>query len=508
MVDERTVDAVLLALGAGKPLFRRWWVPERVLSNIVRDRRDLADVLEFLARDPEVRLRARGFGKKRQWLLERGKPKGTTPEISAKELIEVDEEVDDPDTEDQELSQDEANSAPLLNKPLPRATSVRARSEREQSRPGKLRDSRQSPDPAQSTDVRQVLRDLGIAVTDTWPQPKVGPSVIRHYPVFAPGARIESLRRCLEDISRAFGCEAYISNLPGERFAALDLARRDREVVPLMPAIEALPPLGRKGELWLPIGMTPDGTRVALDLSTLPHLLIAGSTGSGKSIWLLCMMLALVLRMSPEEFELILIDIKAVDFACLAGLPHLRAGEVISDVDIAIAVLQQLTGPELEERTDILRQADCANLSELQSKRPGHGVKRTVVVIDELGDLITILSRDERREFEREVLRLAQRARAVGIHLVIATQRPTREFITGATKANLPCRIAFRLPQRNDSAVILDQPGAERLLGLGDMLLLHNGRTERLQAYYAEVRKPEELVNLREELARRQSLAR
>lgn len=144
----------------------------------------------------------------------------------------------------------------------------------------------------------------------------------------------------------------------------------------------------------------------------------------------------------------------------------------------------------------MLRQAGCANLTELHAKWPNHGLKRTIVVIDELGDLITILSKEDRQQFEREILRLAQRARAVGIHLIIATQRPTREFITGSIKANLPCRISFHLPQKNDSLVILDQPGAERLLGLGDMLLLHDGKTRRLQGYHTAVRKATDLAAL------------
>ena len=496
VTDNRIVDSILRALGAAKPLPRRCWVSERTLSSIVRDRRDLVEVLEHLARDPQIRLRARGTGSERQWFLDQGKLKVTRHEVAPREATEAGDPTCTPDDDDEEeVLLDTASMPPRLSR-LPADPRFGAlRGTTQPSLPAQVRHQGRQPDPSKSSDVWQVLRDLGVTVSEDSPQPKTGHGGIRHYLALAPGERMESLRRCIEDIGRAFGCEAYVCNLPGERFVALDLARPDRKILPLLPAIEALP-VPMPGDLWLPIGMAPDGKRTALDLSTLPHILIAGTTGSGKTIWLLCAVIALALRLSAEQLELILIDIKAVDFMALARLPHLHGRGVITDADSAIAALQNLTGPELERRTNMLRQAGCANLTELHAKCPNHGVKRTVVVIDELGDLVTVLSKEDRQQFEREVLRLAQRARSVGIHLVIATQRPTREFITGSIKANLPCRISFRLPQKNDSLVILDQPGAERLLGLGDMLLFHDGQTRRLQGYYTEVRQASDLATL------------
>ncbi|MGC9986879.1 MAG: DNA translocase FtsK [Polyangia bacterium] len=345
-----------------------------------------------------------------------------------------------------------------------------------------------------SEELHRILRSYGIAVRDDCPAPLVGPTIVRHRVALGAGVTAASLRRRAEDIGRALGCEVLVSNLPGEPFIGLDLPRTDRQILPLLPAIEALPERTAQGELWLPVGMAPDGTRMVLDLGVLPHILAAGASGGGKTAWLLCCILALALQLPPEELELIVIDIKAVDFAIVARLPHLCGGEVISDPERAVETLQQLTGPELQRRTTLLRENNCPNYRELRAKLPDQHLKSTVVVIDELADLMTTFSRSEREDFEKSLLRLAQRARSVGVHLLIATQRPTREFIGGGIKANLPCRIAFRLPQRIDSAVILDQNGAEMLLGAGDLLLLHNGVLQRLQAYFVPTEQQAQLV--------------
>jgi DNA segregation ATPase FtsK/SpoIIIE-like protein len=206
------------------------------------------------------------------------------------------------------------------------------------------------------------------------------------------------------------------------------------------------------------------------------------------------LILALILRLSPEDLEILLIDVKSTDFGAFAHLPHLRNGEVISDPDRALESLRSLTGEELAKRTDMLRKSGCTNWRELLLRSPGSGLKNIVVVIDEFADMLTVLTRQGRDALELELLRLAQRARSVGIYLIVATQRPTSEFVTGAIKANLPCRISFRLPSRIDSNVILDQGGAEKLLGLGDMLLMQNGRLQRLQGYFMSIDQQADLI--------------
>jgi hypothetical protein len=194
--------------------------------------------------------------------------------------------------------------------------------------------------------------------------------------------------------------------------------------------------------------------------------------------------LSLIAKLSPSRLELLIIDPKATDFVLYNGLPYLRGGRVFTEAEDAIEQLQALTGDELKERTRVLQQARCPNLAEYNAANPRTALKPIVVVIDEYADLIAVLSKKDRAEFEREINRLAQRARSVGIHLVLATQRPTTDVVTGLLKANMPCRVSFRLPQRIDSQTILDQSGAENLFGRGDMLLLQNDRVSRLQGYY------------------------
>ena len=285
-----------------------------------------------------------------------------------------------------------------------------------------------------------------------------------------------------------------ISQIPGQRHVVVDFPRPDRQIVTLAPAIAALPKEDVAPGLWMPVGVTPAGKGVALDLATLPHILLAGASGAGKTVAGQAAVLSLACRLSPDQLEIVIIDPKAIDFSPFASLPHLRGGRIVTEPEEAINVLGELTGPELAERTRILQDARCPNIRELRARRPDLGVKHIVVAIDEYAELVTILPKTEREEFERQILRLAQRARAVGIHMIIATQRPTTEFVTGAVKANLPTRISFRLPQRVDSTVIIDQAGAENLLGAGDMLLLHEGRLQRLQGYFVSMDKIATLV--------------
>jgi S-DNA-T family DNA segregation ATPase FtsK/SpoIIIE len=230
------------------------------------------------------------------------------------------------------------------------------------------------------------------------------------------------------------------------------------------------------------------------DLSTLPHLIVAGATGGGKTMFLRCMITSLVLRWEPRELQLLLIDLKSVDFTAFARLPHLRCGGIVTAPYDAIEALHALTDEELPRRTRLLRDAACPNFRDLAARDQECAAAPIVVIIDEFADLICVLDRHQRDDLERVVLRLAQRARAVGIYLVLATQRPSTEFISGSIKANFPCRVSFRLPQRLDSLVVLDQIGAEKLLGAGDMLLLHDGRLHRLQGYYVTVDEEVQLL--------------
>lgn len=334
--------------------------------------------------------------------------------------------------------------------------------------------------------LRRVLQDHGVAVLSIDPDlAQLGPSVLRMRVKLGPGARLQTLRSRAEDIGRELACRStpLIENLPGENYVGIDLERPERQIVPLASALAALPVAG---ELSLPlaVGVRPDGTKVILDLVQLPHLLVAGSTMSGKTVFLHAVILSLLAQHAPAQLELVLIDPKATDFIFYNGLPSVRGGVVITEPTDAIHALEHLVSHDLPERTRILQGARCPNLRDYNAANPTAPLRPIVVVIDEYADLIAVLSKADRAIFEREINRLAQRARSVGIHLVLATQRPTVDVVTGLLKANMPCRVSFRLPQRNDSQVILDQSGAENLFGQGDMLLFLNDRLVRLQGYF------------------------
>jgi DNA segregation ATPase FtsK/SpoIIIE-like protein len=475
---------ILEALSEGEPYWRRGWVSERALLDEVRDRSSLDKALQRLARRPDILLRGQTTAHGRFWLLARGsadsdvvrsdslieddrpRPRaigGRSPPVPAEEPMELD--------------------GPPVAEPVGAEPVFR----REQA----VDERKEKPG---IPDLQRALEDVGIRVASVGPNPQIGPTVIQHQVVLAPGERIEQVRRRAEDLSRELGRPVFVSQLPGHRYILVDLARPDRQTVSLLPALKSEERPCPAHGLWILVGVTPGGLPWWLDLATVPHLLIAGSPGTGKTVWLQTALLSLSMGLDPSQLELIIIDAKRLDFLPFARLPHLRFGRVIEEPEEAIEVLRSVADAELSDRTRLLQEVGCPNFRELRERHPERPAKNLVIVIDELAELVTVLPKQERFEFEREILRLAQRARAVGIHLVVATQRPSTEFITGAVKANLPTRIAFRLPQRIDSAVIIDQPGAESLLGAGDLLVLHEGRLQRLQGYFVSTAEIVETV--------------
>jgi DNA segregation ATPase FtsK/SpoIIIE-like protein len=488
--------AVLEALGADKPLWRRKWVSEDRLSSSKRDKDEIDETVERLAKAKDVLLHVRFTSRGRFLFLERSlrtptapneadagikKPRSVSgapaPSIEKKRSVEMSPQSGRPPWGQKQTKPGMADGLPTNSSERPVPEKGRAAVDR--------------------TTLYKVLRSFGVQVEDIDHHVQIGPTVSRFRILLDHGSRLADLRRRSEDISRELGCETelLISHLPGERYVALDLPTPVRQVVPLTPALDSLPTDDLVCSLWIAVGITPAGANVNLDLVTLPHLLVAGASGSGKSVWIQGALLSLATRLDPADLEIVVIDPKGVDFSPFANLPHLRGGHVINEPEEAIEVLRELTGSELASRTRLLQAAGCSNLRELRAK--GAGAKYIVVMIDEFAELVTILQRTERVIFEREVLRLAQRARAAGIHLVIATQRPTTNLITGAIKTNLSTRISFRLPQRVDSMSILDEPGAESLLGAGDMLLLHDGKLQRLQGYFAPTETITNLISTR-----------
>ena len=214
-------------------------------------------------------------------------------------------------------------------------------------------------------------------------------------------------------------------------------------------------------------------------------MLIAGTTGSGKTIFLQSMLVSLLYQFGPEEMELLIVDPKQTDFIFFDDLPHLYGGHVVIDAEEALEKLQQINEVDKEERTKALRACRSKDIDSYNQKNPNNRMKRIVVVIDEYSDLIQAAEiNGTRKEFESNLLMLLQRVRNLGIHLIIATQRPSAQIVTGKLKAVVPFRVSFRLPSHTDSQTILDMTGAENLLGKGDMLMKTEADTMRMQGLF------------------------
>jgi DNA segregation ATPase FtsK/SpoIIIE, S-DNA-T family len=255
--------------------------------------------------------------------------------------------------------------------------------------------------------------------------------------------------------------------VPGKGFVGIEVPNVETSVVALRDVMESENFTRLKGTLRLGLGQDVSGTAISTNLTKLPHLLIAGTTGSGKSVCVNAIIACLLLQNTPDDLKLMMVDPKRVELTSYNGIPHLLT-PVVVELERVVASLQWVTR-EMDERYRKFAKAGARNLEDYNGRMEASGEKKIpylVVIIDELADLM-MLAPDET---ERTIARLAQLARATGIHLIIATQRPSVDVVTGLIKANFPARIAFAVASGVDSRVILDQPGAERLLGRGDML--------------------------------------
>jgi S-DNA-T family DNA segregation ATPase FtsK/SpoIIIE len=313
-----------------------------------------------------------------------------------------------------------------------------------------------------------------------------GPRVTRYELQLAPGTKVSKVAALKDDLSYALATTEIriLAPIPGKQAVGVELPNLSPNLVTLGDIFDDLPSTASPLAVWL--GKDISGTAVWTDLARMPHLLIAGTTGSGKSGCINTLLTSILLRSTPDDVRMILIDPKRIELNFYESIPHLLT-PVVSSPKQAAAALANVVG-EMErryEKLSILRARNLPEANRSLRQRGEQPLPYLLVVIDELADLMMISP----QEVEDAVIRLAQKSRAVGIHLVLATQRPSVDVITGMIKANVPSRIAFAVSSQTDSRVILDQAGAESLLGQGDMLFkpLGTSRLQRVQgAYVAE----------------------
>ena len=281
--------------------------------------------------------------------------------------------------------------------------------------------------------------------------------------------RVSNITRLGDDLAMALKASRIRiqAPVPGKGYVGIEVPNLKTSMVSMLELVTSLPFQNHKSPLKFALGKDVTGLPTTSDLTAMPHLLIAGTTGSGKSVCVNAILTGYLLNLNPDQLRLLLVDPKRVEFSVYNGIPHLLT-DVIMDPEKVVGALQWMLR-EMDLRYRIFENFGVRNLEEYNKKTATEGGKNLpyiVVVIDELADMM-LLAPDET---ERTLTRLAQLARATGIHLIIATQRPSADVITGLIKANFPARIAFAVASNVDSRVILDQPGAERLLGRGDML--------------------------------------
>ena len=303
-------------------------------------------------------------------------------------------------------------------------------------------------------------------------------------------AKIQGLEKDIAQSLKSLGIR-IIAPIPGRGTIGIEVPNRDKQIVSMRSSILSPEFQESKAQLPVVIGRTIQNKSYVFDLAKLPHLLVAGATGQGKSVGLNAIIASLLYRKHPAELKFVLIDPKMVEFSMYQRLErHFLAkmesadDAIVTDTKQAVCVLNSLV-IEMENRLQLCKMATTKNIVEYNEKfvqrrlNPNNGhrfLPYIVVVIDEFADLIMMA-----KDVEAPVMRLAQKARAVGIHLIVATQRPDVKVITGGIKANFPSRIAFRVMSMVDSKTIIDQPGANQLIGRGDMLISKDGELTRIQ---------------------------
>lgn len=343
--------------------------------------------------------------------------------------------------------------------------------------------------------VESKLLDFGVQATVVGMYP--GPVITRLELDLAPGVKVSKITNLSKDIARSLSAVSVrvVEVIPGKSYVGLELPNKHREIVRMSEVITSDEFAKNKSPLTMVLGGDISGKPVVVDLAKMPHLLVAGTTGSGKSVGVNVMITSLLYKSSPEDVRMIMIDPKMLELSVYEGIPHLLC-EVVIDMKEASNALRWCVG-EMERRYKLMsalgvRNMKGYNIKVLEAKERGEPIldplwksgdsmdmtppeleklPSIVVIIDEFADMMMIVG----KKVEELIARIAQKARAAGIHLILATQRPSVDVITGLIKANVPTRMAFQVSSKIDSRTILDQQGADTLLGMGDMLYLPAG---------------------------------
>ncbi|RHU29064.1 DNA translocase FtsK [Parabacteroides sp. TM07-1AC] len=354
--------------------------------------------------------------------------------------------------------------------------------------------------------IKQTLESFGISIASI--KATVGPTITLYEVIPDTGVRISKIKNLEDDIAlnlSALGIR-IIAPMPGKGTIGIEVPNKDPQIVSMQSVVASRKFQESKYDLPVVLGKTITNEIFMFDLCKMPHLLVAGATGQGKSVGLNAVITSLLYKKHPSELKFVLVDPKMVEFGIysdlerhyLAKLPDADKA-VITDCTKVIMTLNSVC-KEMDDRYELLMKAHVRNIKEYNAKfvsrhlNPEKGHKFMpfiVVIIDEFGDLIMQAG----KEIETPIARIAQKARAVGIHMIIATQRPSTNIITGIIKANFPARMAFRVMQMVDSRTILDAPGANQLIGRGDLLFSQGGDTNRVQCAFVDTPEVEQIVN-------------
>ncbi|MBC8480524.1 MAG: DNA translocase FtsK 4TM domain-containing protein [Actinobacteria bacterium] len=350
-----------------------------------------------------------------------------------------------------------------------------------------------------ATDLTNLLKEHGVEAELTNIVP--GPTVTRYEIELAPGVKVSKVTSLSHDIAYALATPdvRLLAPIPGRSAIGIEIPNRQRKLVSLGDVLQSTEAKNNPHPLSVGLGLDISGKARLINLSELPHVLIAGQTGAGKSSCINSIVTSLLVRANPDEVKMVMVDPKRVELGQYNNVPHLLT-KVITNPKKAVDALSWAVS-EMHRRYDLLADSSVRDINGYHEKYDAGLLDEEkfdrfpyiVVFIDELNDLMMVAG----REVESAIVRLAQMARAIGIHLVVATQRPSVDVITGVMKANIPSRLAFSVASTTDSRVILDQSGAEKLIGLGDMLVVtaSNPRLERIQGAWVTEKEIQDVVS-------------